>query len=484
MSCKIFIKVFDAKNVLNLNNVPSNPYLKFWFKGRQEATSVKTKTIYNTLNPVWNENLEIISEDYNSDIFQICMYTEDKEKGFPISDIFEFPIRYRSFGEHFVFNEEVKMQNLNAGILHFELDFLIYPETPIEKEVNNENKSDLENDLLALKKENIELKEQFKADLQKLKKQNKELIKKLNDKKSDNSNKFLIDENDEKFFETNEKILDDESSTVYKVTDTRTSKIICKKVVKIDKCKTTLKDYEDSLNEFEFLCSLHHPCICDSIGVNKSDVVQSDNDNDTSTISLFFEFCPYSLKSLLEKKMIDNTMKTKIVIEIAHAMLFIHNNGLIYRDLTVDNVMLNSIFEVKIINLGFSQICEHLSGISPIDYVDSKVFLSPEIIGKKEYDSKTDVYSFGVLVYYIFCEKPPKIEKDEKKIVFNDPSKSISDFCCHLISKCLSSDPNERPTFKEILEDIKKHSYNLASSVDESIISHRDDELIQYDLIE
>ena len=110
-----------------------------------------------------------------------------------------------------IFNEEVKNQNKYAGILHFELDFLISPETLLNKEIlneqdspkqeNNDNPnnniifaSDLQTDIFALKKENNELKQQFKevlnqttqqaseikADLQELKKENKELLKKLN----------------------------------------------------------------------------------------------------------------------------------------------------------------------------------------------------------------------------------------------------------------------------------------------------------------
>lgn len=531
MNCKVYIKAFDAKNLLSVDNIASNPYLRFWFKGKQDS-AVKTKTIYNTLNPSWNQDLEIISDNYNTDILQVCIYTEDKEVNFPLMDIYEYPLRYRLLGEHFVFNEEIKKQNLIAGILHFELDFLIYPELPLNKEVltnqeattdkeiltdpnpaqendtnSNNNQSDLKTDIIALKKENNELKQQFKevinqtaqvaseikADIQELKNENKLLLEKLAEK-SDTSTepdqkgpeKFLIDKNDEKYYE-NEELFEDGNSIVYKTTDTRTSKIICKKVLKIDKTKATLKDYDDSVQEFEKLCSLHHPCLCDAIGINNSETVKTANDNETTTIALFFEYCPNSIKTLLDNEMIDNTLKTKIVIEIAHALLFVHNHGLIHRDLTFDNVLLNSIFEVKIINLGLSQICEHLS--QNFTFTSSEIFMSPEMREKKKYDFKTDVYSFGVLLYYIFCKKQPDFVlndnlADNKKFVPPEPSQSMSEFCINLVSKCLNSDPNERPTFKDILEDIRKNSYSLASNVDVSIISRRDDELKPYDLIE
>ena len=55
---------------------------------------------------------------------------------------------------------------------------------------------------------------------------------------------------------------------------------------------------------------------------------------------------------------INNTMKTKIVIEIVHAMNYIHKKGLIHRDLKIENIMLNSVFEAKIVDFGLAKIDE------------------------------------------------------------------------------------------------------------------------------
>lgn len=223
-----------------------------------------------------------------------------------------------------IFNEEVKNQNKYAGILHFELDFLISPDTLLNKEIlneqdspkqeNNDNPnnniifaSDLQTDILALKKENNELKQQFKevlnqttqqaSDLQELKKENKELLKKLNEKSdiiaditTKSPTNYLINEKDEKFYEVNEKIRENDISIVYKITDKRTLRTICKTVLKIDKRTTTIQDFEDSIKDFEFLCSLHHPCICDAIGISKSEPFKTDDDDSTKTIAFFFEF--------------------------------------------------------------------------------------------------------------------------------------------------------------------------------------------------
>lgn len=53
----------------------------------------------------------------------------------------------------------------------------------------------------------------------------------------------------------------------------------------------------------------------------------------------------------------------------------------------------------------------------------------------------------------------------------------ISEFCIRLIEKCLSFKPSDRPSFDEILTEIRMNSYELAADVDPSLLSKRDKEL-------
>lgn len=66
------------------------------------------------------------------------------------------------------------------------------------------------------------------------------------------------------------------------------------------------------------------------------------------------------------------------------------------------------------------------------------IFMSPEMQNDDdEYDIKTDVYSYGVIIYNFFTGKLPKFPP-----TFPLPSQSIS-ICC--------IEPSERPSFDEIL---------------------------------
>ena len=298
---------------------------------------------------------------------------------------------------------------------------------------------------------------------------------------------YFIDENDEKHHKVLSKIGEGATSITYKVFDARNKKIMCKKIIKVlSKAESSFKVMQNSIKEFEVLWMLDHPCICRAIGINTSETVNDPNiKQEMTTIAIFLEFEEYSITDILN--IMNNTLKTKIIIEIAHAMNYIHKKGLIHRDIKIDNIRLNSIFEAKIIDFGFVRIHEALDknysffqssmtkGVGTFD------FMSPEMLNKEDYDYKTDVYSFGLVLYFIFIGSLPK-QKLKDKMAGNpikppQPSESISKFCIELILKCLSYKPSERPSFDAILKMIRDNSYELASFVDQSIVSHRDKEL-------
>lgn len=136
---------------------------------------------------------------------------------------------------------------------------------------------------------------------------------------------------------------------------------------------------------------------------------------------------------------------------------------------------------------GLAKINENLLGddatksLSLTGGVGNELFMSPEMMREEEYDNKTDVYSFGIVLYFIFVGELPHQTLREKimleKIILPVESPSISKCCIDLISKCISPSPKERPSFNEILDYLRKNNYILSSDVDPLIVKQRDDEL-------
>lgn len=267
---------------------------------------------------------------------------------------------------------------------------------------------------------------------------------------------------------------------------------MCKKILKNNTDQPlTFTDLQKFTKQFDILFILKHPNICRAIGINLHEMIAdpniNSNDNEVSTVSIFLEYEEYKLIDILNKLNISNTLKVKIAIEIAHALKYIHQNGLIYRDLKIENIMLNSVFETKLIDFGLVRIHECLNpnfsfvSDSLTKGLGTFAYMSPEMLNEEDYDYKTDVYSYGVVLYYIFVGTLPKQNLKNKltgkEIPLPLPSPSISKYCIELISKCMKSDPKERPTFDDILVDMRNHSYLLATNIDYDIVHNRNKEL-------
>ncbi|KAK8842223.1 hypothetical protein M9Y10_026455 [Tritrichomonas musculus] len=269
--------------------------------------------------------------------------------------------------------------------------------------------------------------------------------------------------------------------------DKQTLKPLCKKVLKVE--GATFEDIQNAVKEFEVLHALNHPCFCVAYGINPTEVIKSEDDKEPeiTTVALFLEYIDFKLKDCLSQEKINSTLKTRIVLEIVYGMRYLHEKGLIYRDLNIDNIILNSFFNAKLIDFGLVRVNELLFGkemmnsISMTKGVGDGAYMPPEMMNDEDYDNKTDAYSYGIVLYYIFLRTlPHQTFKDKallKSIPLPEELKSISNACIELIRVYTLIDPNSRPPFEDIINYLRKNKYMLAPDVDPTIVKARDEEL-------
>lgn len=156
---------------------------------------------------------------------------------------------------------------------------------------------------------------------------------------------------------------------------------------------------------------MNHPSICKCIDYKKDSEEDDDkhgiNKNFTpgSTVSIFLKFHPMNLRECLERNILNNTLKAKLAVEIGFGMLHIHDSGMIHRDLKLENVTVNYIFEAQLIDFGLPHVEELKNTMSSMTKgIGTPAYMSPEMSNDEEYDNKTDVYSFGVLLFVLFIE--------------------------------------------------------------------------------
>jgi serine/threonine protein kinase len=105
----------------------------------------------------------------------------------------------------------------------------------------------------------------------------------------------------------------------------------------------------------------------------------------------------------------------------------------------------------------------------------SPLYMAPEVIEGTRYSNKADIFSFGILLYELVTGKQPlqnsggnpfklfsKITSGAREPIPN----SVESLTADLISRCWDGDPDHRPTFLEIFEELRDIRFEIFRAVD------------------
>lgn len=168
-----------------------------------------------------------------------------------------------------------------------------------------------------------------------------------------------------------------------------------------------------------------------------------------------------------EQKLTDH-QKIFFVKELCHGIMFMHNLGLIHRDLKSPNVLLDAYLRPKITDFGLTKIglgtlISTLSK-STYDAVGSMYWKAPELFeGFNKHSTKSDMYSFGIIVWEIIHESLPYFGEqndDIRRMVCQGMRESIdsdNEMIRTVIELCWLQDPVARPEAAEIFKMISEY---------------------------
>ena len=212
---------------------------------------------------------------------------------------------------------------------------------------------------------------------------------------------------------------------------------------------------------------LHHPFICEYVGYLEK------------PFRIVTRFYPRDLATALAERdasgnpVLTREDKFRISYQLAAALLYLHKNGILHRDIKTDNILLDENNNVKLADFGLSMYAPGLvydAGSAP----GSPLYMAPEVLAREDFDAKCEVYTYGLMLYEIFTgriafagvqsvEELQIRQKEREPLMMTRadwsddsnsglPPRQLWDFA----KRCWSFDPKKRPTMEEVVTEIVK----------------------------
>ena len=168
-------------------------------------------------------------------------------------------------------------------------------------------------------------------------------------------------------------------------------------------------------------------------------------------------FDSHSLSYEVKNKLTgDFKRNIKIIIDICNGLNIAHIANVVHRDIKPANLLVNKNNVVKIVDFGLAAAASQgdsritKSGI----LVGTPTYMAPEQVRGRKIDTRTDIYSLGIVIYEMFTGRPPFKEKDHMATLFKHvegkgvPAKErnnkINDELNDIIMRAIHVDPTQR----------------------------------------
>jgi len=268
-----------------------------------------------------------------------------------------------------------------------------------------------------------------------------------------------------------EKLGEGGMGVVYKAEDTK-----LKREVAIKFLPRSISANEDERKRFEIeaqaAAALNHPNIAHIYAIEETE----------DEIFIVMEYINgRELKEIIKTAPIPIDEAINIANQIADGLNVAHKKGIVHRDIKSSNIMITNEGKAKIMDFGLAKI----KGGSEVTKIGTTIgttaYMSPEQTKGEEVNHRTDIWSFGVVMYEMLTGELPFKGDYEQAVIYtilNEEPKSIMEFrgdipsqFTHIVERTLKKNPKERyQTTKDFIEELKAVDKS-ESSIKEKIVA-------------
>jgi serine/threonine protein kinase/pimeloyl-ACP methyl ester carboxylesterase len=222
------------------------------------------------------------------------------------------------------------------------------------------------------------------------------------------------------------------------------------------------------IREAQAAAKLDHPNICAIHEVG-------DGLDDAFIVMQYVE--GETLAKLIQRKPLDLRESLDLAVQIAGALAEAHSRGIVHRDIKPQNVMITTRGQVKVLDFGLAKIVQQKSLDDSAAQTESLLtepgmiigtvpYMSPEQVRGETLDARSDIFSFGAVVYEMVSGRQPFAAENTaatiSTILTREPpplarySREVPGELERIVSKALRKDREERyQTAKDLLIDLK-----------------------------
>jgi serine/threonine protein kinase/Tfp pilus assembly protein PilF len=259
-----------------------------------------------------------------------------------------------------------------------------------------------------------------------------------------------------------EKLGEGGMGVVYKAQDTKLDRFVALKFLPAHISKSE-QEKSRFIQEAKSASALNHPNVCTIYGIDEYEGQQFIEMELVDGITLREKIeTGYSSGASLNMKQV-----IEYGFQIADALQEAHAKGITHRDVKAENIMVNSKNQIKVMDFGLAKLKGSLKLTRTSSTIGTLAYMSPEQIQGKEADPRSDIFSYGVVLFEMATGRLPFRGEHEAAIMYSivneEPENAqkyrtdIPSELQHIIKKSLEKDPEDRyQTMSEIMVDLRR----------------------------
>lgn len=208
---------------------------------------------------------------------------------------------------------------------------------------------------------------------------------------------------------------------------------------------------EEAQNECIILSKLHNPFI----------VKYYDSFVDRKKLNIVMEYCEHGDLAQLLRRQMGRPLKEKTIwkffLQICLGLEYLHSKKILHRDVKTLNMFLTKDDSIRIGDLGVAKVLTHTANFART-MVGTPYYLSPELCEEKPYNTKSDVWALGCVLYEMITTRHPFSSTNQGALILKiirgkyDPiPPTYSSDLASVVSACLTKDYRKRADIPTLL---------------------------------